>query len=265
MKIVNNLTRMPRLVGGEHHFKKTWKQTLLFIRSSIFNVLFWINTTILSSLIIILRPLGIKSIYHLGKFWSRLNLFLLKIICGISYEVKIHGKLPDGPVVFLAKHQSAWETIAFPAILPPFMWVLKRELFYIPIFGWCLMALGHIGINRKAGSRAIKQINMEGKGILNRGFSMVIFPEGTRVEPGSMGRFNPGGVGLAIDNGVPVVPVTHNAGKLWSRRSFGKKPGRITIIIEEAIPTTGVPASERKLINNRVSEIISNRLKEIEG
>ena len=238
---------------------------MLLIRSLLFNILFWINTTILSALILIFRPFGIKIVYQIGRFWSRLNLFLLKLICGISYEVKIMGKLPEGPAVYLAKHQSAWETIAFPAFLPQFMWVLKRELFYIPIFGWCLMALGHVGINRKSGKKAIKLINLLGKKTLDRGFNMVIFPEGTRVAPGEMGLFNPGGAGLAINCGVPVVPVSHNAGRLWSRRSFGKRPGKITVIIDEPIPTEDIPPSNRKKLNRQVMEIISKRQKEIGG
>lgn len=212
-----------------------------------------------------LRPLGIRAAYPIGRFWSRLNLLFLKLVCGISCEVKIIGELPKGPAVYLAKHQSAWETIALPSFLPPFMWVLKRELFQIPLFGWCLMALGHIGIDRKAGAKAIKQINREGTEILGKGFSMVIFPEGTRAAPGTMGAFNPGGTSLAIANGVPIVPVTHNAGQLWKRQSFGKTPGKITVVIDEPIPTEGLPPSDRKVLNEKVREIIEKRLEEIGG
>ncbi|MBE9536654.1 MAG: 1-acyl-sn-glycerol-3-phosphate acyltransferase [Proteobacteria bacterium] len=189
---------------------------------------------------------------------------MLRLICGITYEVRFKGKKPEGPVVYLAKHQSAWETVAFPTILPPFMWVLKRELMYIPIFGWCLKALGHVGIDRKAGSSAIKQINREGKKILESGYSMVIFPEGTRITPGEMGTFNPGGVGLAINNGVPVVPVAHNAGSLWRKNAFAKRPGKITVIIDEAIETKGVLPSNRKTLTEQVRTTIEKRMKEIE-
>ena len=234
-------------------------------RSFIFNTLFWINSFTLCGLIVLFRPLGLKFVYPIGRFWSTSNLFLLKIVCGITYEVKLNGKLPDGPAVYLSNHQSAWETVAFPAIFPPFMWVLKRELMYIPIFGWSLIALGHIGINRSAGSKSIKLINKEGKRILRSGYSMVIFPEGTRTAPGKLAGFNPGGVGLAISNGVPIVPVTHNAGRLWGKKSFGKRPGKVTVIIDEPIPTTDISPSERKALNQKIIEIIGKRLEEIDG
>lgn len=236
---------------------------MLFIRSLIFNIFFWITTFSLSAVVIIFRPFGIRAVYPIGRFWSKAGLFLLKVISGVTYDIKIMGKLPDGPAVFLSNHQSAWETVAYPAFLPPFMWVLKRELFHVPIFGWCLMALGHIGIDRKAGSKAIKQINKEGKEILGKGFNMVIFPEGTRVSPGEVGSFNPGGVGLAIASGVPVVPITHNAGELWGKAAFGKAPGHITVVIDEPIPTEGLPPSERKVLNQKVRDIIVKRLAEI--
>jgi 1-acyl-sn-glycerol-3-phosphate acyltransferase len=237
---------------------------LLTLRSLIFNILFWLNTFTLSAAIIILRPLGLKFGNRIGRLWSITNLFLLKIICGITYDIQFRGERPEGPVVYLAKHQSAWETIAFPALLPPFMWVLKRELMYIPIFGWCLMVLGHIGINRKAGRSAIKQINRDGKKILESGYNMVIFPEGTRMAPGERGTFNPGGVGLAISNGVPIVPVAHNAGSLWRKNAFAKRSGKITVIIDEAIETKGMSPSDRKVLTERVKKTIENRMKEIE-
>lgn len=233
------------------------------IKALIFNILFWINTFSLSALILLLRPFGIRAAYPVGIFWSRLNLFILKIICSISYEVKIEGQLPVGPAIFISNHQSAWETVAYPAIMPPFMWVLKRELMYVPLFGWCLMALGHIGINRKAGPKAVKQIRREGKRIIKSGFNIIIFPEGTRNPAGELGAFNPGGIGLAISCGVPVVPVTHNAGRIWGKKSFGKKPGHITVIIDEAIPTEGLAPSARKTLNEQVRNIIEKRLEEI--
>lgn len=235
------------------------------LRTVIFNILFCINSFALTGLIVLFRPLGLKFVYPIGRFWGLSNLFMLKVICGITHEVRFKGKLPDGPAVYLSNHQSAWETVAFPTIFPPFMWVLKKELMYVPIFGWSLMALGHIGINRSAGSKSIKQINKEGKRILKSGYSMLIFPEGTRAAPGKLENFNPGGVGLAITNGVPIVPVTHNAGRLWSTQSYGKKPGKVTVIVDEPIPTADVSPSERKALNQQIRDIIGKRLEEIGG
>jgi 1-acyl-sn-glycerol-3-phosphate acyltransferase len=211
------------------------------------------------------RPLGIRAVYPIGRLWSRLNAQYLRAACGITHEVIGRENIPEGPAVYLAKHQSAWETIIFPSILPPFMWVLKRELFYIPIFGWCLKALGHIGIDREMGIKSMKHINDEGARLLKEGYSIVIFPEGTRVAPGEMGDFNPGGVSLALRAGVPIVPVIHNAGLFWRRKGFAKRPGKVTVIIDEPIPTEGMPPSARKELNQRVRDIITERLKEIGG
>lgn len=238
---------------------------MLAIRSLFFYLLHWPTTFILSALIVIVRPFGIRASYFFGRLWSRLNGIYLKAICGISYEVIRKGRAPEGPVVYLAKHQSAWETIIFPSIFPPYMWVLKKELFYIPVFGWCLKALGHIGIDREMGIKSLKHINEEGARLLKEGFSIIIFPEGTRVVPGVMGEFNPGGVSLALKAGVPIVPVTHNAGLFWRRKEFSKRPGKITVVIDEPIPTEGISPSARKELNQRVRDIIEMRLKEIGG
>lgn len=238
---------------------------MLTIRSLFFYMLHWPTTFILSALIVLFRPFGIRAVYPLGRLWSRLNGIYLNAICGISYEVIGKDNIPAGPAVYLAKHQSAWETIMFPSIFPPYMWVLKRELFQIPIFGWCLKALGHIGIDREMGIKSLKQINEEGARLLKEGFSIIIFPEGTRVAPGEMGDFNPGGVSLALKAGVPIVPVTHNAGIFWRRKEFAKRPGKITVVIDEPISTGGVSPSARRELNQRVREIVEMRLKEIEG
>lgn len=228
-------------------------------------MLHWPTTVILSALIVIVRPFGVRVSYSFGRLWSKLNGLYLKIICGISYEVIGGENIPAGPAVYLAKHQSAWETVIFPSIFPPYMWVLKRELFYIPVFGWCLKALGHIGIDREMGIISLKQINSEGTRLLKEGFSVIIFPEGTRIAPGEMGEFNPGGVSLALKAGVPIVPVTHNAGLFWRRKEFAKRPGKITVVIDEPILTEGLSPSSRKELNQKVRDIISRRLKEIGG
>lgn len=238
---------------------------MLFIRALLFNIIFWTNTVIASSLIVLFRPFGLNFIYPLARLWSRSSLFILDVICGVKWEVIVKGKLPEGPAIYLSNHQSALETIAFPSFLPQFVWVLKRELHYIPIFGWCVMALGHIGINRSAGSEAIRLINKEGKKAIERGSSVAIFPEGTRAPYGELGEFSPGGAGLAINCGVPVVPVAQNAGKVWGKKSFGKSPGKITVIIGEPIPTAGMPPSDRKKLNERVRDVIAASLEEMEG
>ena len=135
------------------------------------------------------------------------------------------------PAVILSKHQSAWETMAFQLIFPPQVLVLKRELLWIPFFGWGLALMSPIAINRSRGMRALRTIARRGRERLAQGFWVVVFPEGTRVAPGSQREYHPGGAWLASASGAPVVPVAHNAGLLWPRNAFLKRPGTVTVRI----------------------------------
>ena len=136
--------------------------------------------------------------------------------------------------MIIANHQSAWETLAFQVIFPPQVWVVKRELLWIPFFGWGLAMLSPIAIDRGAGMRALRQTLEQGRDRLGGGYSIVIFPEGTRVAPGDRRPFHPGGAWLAIQAGVPVLPVAHDSGRLWQRNAFIKRPGLITVSIGAA-------------------------------
>jgi 1-acyl-sn-glycerol-3-phosphate acyltransferase len=129
----------------------------------------------------------------------------------------------------VAKHESAWETLAFQKIFPPQVWVVKRELLRIPFFGWGLAMLSPIAIDRKAGPRALKQMIEQGRERLERGFFIVIFPEGTRSAPGTRGVYRSGGAWLALETGAAILPVAHNAGTYWPRNAFVKRPGTITV------------------------------------
>jgi 1-acyl-sn-glycerol-3-phosphate acyltransferase len=161
--------------------------------------------------------------------------------------------IPKKPSIVLSNHQSAWETLAFQQIFPPQVWVLKKELLHIPFFGWGLAMTSPIAINRSLGRTALKQIVRQGKDRLKKGLWIVIFPEGTRIDPGKKGKYGIGGAWLATNTGVPVVPVAHNAGILWGKNSFIKFPGTITVSIGEPIDPTGMKASE---LNTRVEEWI---------
>ncbi len=152
--------------------------------------------------------------------------------------------LPNTPSVILSKHQSAWETIAFQTIFPPQAWVLKRELLWIPFFGWGLAATRPIAIDRSQGVRALDSVVKQGIQRIEEGRWVVVFPEGTRTAPGEKGRYNPGGAMLASKAQVPVVPVAHNAGEFWPRRGFIKKPGTITVSIGPPIETKGRKAKQ---------------------
>ncbi|OBS09379.1 1-acyl-sn-glycerol-3-phosphate acyltransferase [Acidihalobacter prosperus] len=197
-------------------------------------------TTIVFSLLgMLLFAAPFRVRYGVITTWTRLAIWWLRIACGIGFTVEGREHLPaEGAAVILAKHQSAWETMAFQLIFPPQVWVLKQELLRIPFFGWGLRMLEPIAIDRAAGRKAVVQLIRQGRDRLQRGIWVVVFPEGTRVAPGEHGRYKSGGAVLAVNAGVPVVPVAHNAGLYWPRDG-GKRPGTIRVVIGPAIQTAG--------------------------
>jgi len=176
--------------------------------------------------------------------WTSFNLWWLAVTCKLRYVVEGKENIPAVPSVILAKHQSAFETLAFQRIFPPHVWLLKRELLWVPFFGWGLAMLEPIAIDRKAGRKALQQLLDVGAKRLAAGRWVVIFPEGTRVAPGQRGRYAPGGAMLAVRSACPAVPVAHNAGEFWPRRGFVKYPGTIRIVIGPAIDTRERSAQE---------------------
>ena len=190
-----------------------------------------------------LLPSAPKQAY--SNAWSAANLWALGAICGLRYRVDGKEHLPDQPSIIMSKHQSTWETIALRHILGGQQsWVLKRELMWVPVFGWALATMYPIAINRKAGRRAVKQVLDQGLAYLERGHHIIIFPEGTRTAPGQKGRYGVGGALLAERSGAPVVPVAHNAGEFWKRRDLRKYPGTVDVVIGAPVPTAGRKAQE---------------------
>jgi 1-acyl-sn-glycerol-3-phosphate acyltransferase len=169
--------------------------------------------------------------YHVISGWSRLVVSLARFILGIRWRVEGREHLPKRPAVILSKHQSAWETMAFQLIFPPQVHVLKRELLWIPFFGWGLALMSPIAIDRRRGVAALRAIARKGAERLAQGFWVVVFPEGTRVAPGERRAYHLGGAWLAAASGAPVVPVAHNAGLVWPRNAFVKRPGTVTVRI----------------------------------
>lgn len=182
--------------------------------------------------------------YRIISGWSRLVLRLARALCGIRWQVEGREHLPAQPAVILSKHQSAWETIAFQEIFPPQVMVVKRELLWIPFFGWGLALMSPIAIDRAKGRASLRDIARRGKERLAQGFWVVIYPEGTRVRVGETRPYQQGGAWLAAQCGVPVVPVAHNAGRLWARNAFLKRPGTVTVRIGPPIGTQGRPAQQ---------------------
>ena len=153
--------------------------------------------------------------------------------------------------MILSKHQSAWETLAFQKIFPPQVWVLKKELLWVPFFGWGLAMTSPIAINRKSGKIALNQMLKQGVDRLNKGFCIVIFPEGTRIKPKEIGKYHIGGAWLATKTNINILPVAHNAGNFWPKNSFIKKPGEITVSIGPIINTSKItPEKANKLTKN---------------
>lgn len=210
------------------------------LRSILFNVGVLIITPLFSILAIVLFPLPAVLHSRIVSSWAYVVIFWLKLTCGLSYRVIGKENIPNHSCVLLAKHQSAWETIAFQTIFPPQIWVMKRSLLLIPFLGWAFAALKAIAIDRSAGREALKQLVSQGKDRLARGLWVVIFPEGTRITPGQKGKYHIGGAWLASHTQATVVPVAHNAGEFWRKNSFIKNPGVITVSIGKPIDATNL-------------------------
>jgi 1-acyl-sn-glycerol-3-phosphate acyltransferase len=217
---------------------------MIFLRSLIFFLAKAIMTIPFSLLSVLIFPLPGMARYRFISQWSGIVDWLARVICGITYRVEGLENLPTEPAVILSKHQSAWETIVFQQIFPPLSFVLKKNLLYIPFFGWGLALFSPIAINRAAGREALKQIETQGRARLKSGFWVLIFPEGTRVAPGEAGRFQVGGAFLAVKAKVPVVPVAHNAGRFWPKNGFLKYPGEIVVRIGKPISTIDRKAAQ---------------------
>lgn len=226
---------------------------MIFARSVIFALLQMLITPVFTLFAILSFPFHPITRYRIISGWALSVMWLLRVLCGIRLEVRGAENIPAKPAILLCKHQSAWETIALQKVFPPQVWVLKRELLWLPFFGWGLAMTSPIAIKRSDGKGAIRQLLKQGKDRLDLGFCVVIFPEGTRMPFGQRGKYKLGGALLSASTGVPVVPIAHNAGKLWGRNSFLKRPGVITMSIGPAIDPAGLKADE---INRRAEEWI---------
>ena len=221
---------------------------MVLLRSIIYFI-FLIVTTVFFGLLLAVFGWVLPATLNnkIANAWGTSNMFLLRITCGLDYRVKGLEHLPsDKACVIMSKHQSAWETIAFRGLFPANQsWVLKKELMFVPVFGWALAVLKPIAINRGSARQALKQVIEQGKQKLSNGQHVIIFPEGTRVAPGEHKKFGVGGGMLADKAGhIPVLPVAHNAGVFWKRRDLKKYPGTIDVVIGELIETENLSAAE---------------------
>ena len=209
------------------------------LRSIVFECVRLILTVVFSVIALMTFPFDPFTRYRIISIWSRLVVLSARLICGIHYRVIGREHLPQSPAIILAKHQSAWETLAFQKIFPPQVWVLKKSLLKIPFFGWGLAMTSPIAIDRSAGARALRQTRDLSRKRLRAGWWIVMFPEGTRIAPGHRGRYHVGGAWVASEIGANIVPVAHNAGTVWGRNAFIKYPGTITVSIGPTFEAAG--------------------------
>jgi 1-acyl-sn-glycerol-3-phosphate acyltransferase len=188
--------------------------------------------------------LPLKTRYRYVVLWNRFVVWWVGVCCGVRYEMQGREKIPAEPYVMLSNHQSPWETIFLYCEFQPLCAVLKVELLKIPFFGWALAMLKPIAIDRSKRRDARQSMLNQGRDRLQRGLSILVFPEGTRGEPGQDRKYFTGGAELAIATGAKVVPVAHNAGLFWPSRKLVKTPGTITVIIGDPIDPTGREARE---------------------
>lgn len=217
---------------------------MTLIRSIIFTLAQLLYTTAYALLSPFIYPFSQHTRHRLLSGFAVGILWLLKVICGTRMEIRGVENIPAQPCIVLSKHQSAWETISLQTVLPAHVWVAKRELLWIPFFGWLLALSAPITLNRSKGKESMRQVLEQGKQKLAEGFSVVMFPEGTRIPFGQRGKYKIGGAMLAEQSGAMVLPVAHNAGKFWGKNSFIKHPGTIVMVIGKPIITTGLKADE---------------------
>ena len=213
-------------------------------RSVLFALLQTVLTMFFSVLALFTFPFSAHVRYRIITRYNHALIWLARAVLGIRYVVEGREHLPDTPAIILAKHQSAWETVAFLCLFPPVSPVIKQELLKVPFFGWGFRLLNPIAIDRSAGREALKQIVTQGREKLAAGFWVLVFPEGTRVAPGEKGKYGIGGGWLAAETGVPVLPIAHNAGEVWPKNAFVKRPGTVTVRIGPVIDSRGKSAAE---------------------
>ncbi|HEX2667335.1 MAG TPA: lysophospholipid acyltransferase family protein [Gammaproteobacteria bacterium] len=234
---------------------------MLFLRSLAFNVLYVASAAVFATLVALAAPFNRHWGYMLVIPWVRLNFWTLKHICRIDWTVQGREHIGSEPAIAYWKHQSAWETLAQLVVFPTQSWVLKRELMWIPLIGQALMAIEPIAIDRKSGHTAVNQVISEGsRRILEEGLWVMIFPEGTRMPPGTTRRYGISGALLAEKTGRPILPVAHNAGDFWRRNAFLKYPGLIQVRIGKPVYPQGRKPED---VNRELQDWVEAQMKEI--
>ncbi len=229
---------------------------MIVLRSVLFQLGYALSTIFFSLVSLPLWLVSKPLRYQIMTYMARSVIWWLGLTCGLRYRVHAQYGLPNQTCVALVRHESAWETFALQEILPRQAWVLKRELLTIPFFGWGLRAMWPIAIDRGAGRAALKQVIDQGKERLVDGAWVVVFPEGTRMPAGELGKMNIGGAMLAEKAQVPVVLVAHNAGRFWAKGAFHIHAGVVDVHISDVLPA-GLSAQE---INAQAEDFFKKHL-----
>ena len=223
---------------------------MAMLRSTLHMAVMFVTVIPYTLLILLARLFGAKgdARYAIAQKWLTLSIDAARVIMGIRYQVQGQDNLPVGktsPAILLVKHQSTYETFLMPAIMPhPLAYVFKKELLYVPFFGWAIGSLDMIHIDRSQRSKAFAKVVEQGKTLLAKGVWVIMFPEGTRIPRGERGSYKSGGARLAIATGAPVIPVAVTSAKCWPRKAFIKYPGVVEVSIGKPIPTQGRDADE---------------------
>jgi 1-acyl-sn-glycerol-3-phosphate acyltransferase len=223
---------------------------MAMLRSSLHMAFMFVTVIPYTLAILVVRMFGASGAarYAIAQKWLTLSVDAARVIMGIRYEVHGQHNLPEGetsPAILLVKHQSTYETFLMPAIMPhPLAYVFKKELLYVPFFGWSIGSLDMIHIDRSQRARAFAKVVQQGRALLARGVWVIMFPEGTRISRGERGSYKSGGARLAVATGAPIIPIAVTSAKCWPRKAFIKRPGVVDVSIGPAIPSVGRNADE---------------------
>lgn len=223
---------------------------IAMLRSTLHMVFMFVTVIPYTLCILLARVLGAKGNvrYGFAQKWLTLSIDAARVLMGIRYQVQGQENLPVGetsPAILLVKHQSTYETFLMPAIMPhPLAYVFKKELLYVPFFGWSIGSLDMIHIDRSQRAKAFAKVVEQGQALLDRGVWVIMFPEGTRIPRGERGIYKTGGTRLAIATGAPVIPIAVTSAKCWPRKAFIKTPGVVDVSIGKPIPSVGRDAEE---------------------
>lgn len=233
---------------------------MAYFRSALFSLYMWLSIPLATLVFLLAFPIPYRYRSLLISMWSKISLSVLGFLCDLKFEITGQENIPERPCIIFSKHQSTWETMALQLLFAPQVWVIKRELLWVPFFGWTLASMKSIAIDRGSGKKALKQITDQGTQRLKEGNWVIIFPEGTRTRPGQKESYKIGGAMLAKKSGFNVLPIAHNAGEFWHKGQFLKRPGEIKMVIGPVIETEGLSS---KQINQRAEQWIESTVERL--